>query len=68
MTAELSIEPTPGTERRRLRRAWREAFAKLPQAFRGQTVKGIGFDRDTLRAAGVENCDAFAALRTMPPA
>ncbi len=29
------------------------SFAKLPAAFSGQTVKGIGFDRDTLRAAGV---------------
>ena len=27
------------------------SFAKLPAGFGGQTVKGIGFDRDTLRAA-----------------
>jgi trk system potassium uptake protein TrkA len=38
------------------------SFAKLPAAFSGQTVKGIGFDRDTLRAAGIEHADAFAAV------
>lgn len=38
------------------------SFAKLPAAFGGQTVKGIGFDRDTLRAAGIEHADAFAAV------
>lgn len=38
------------------------SFAKLPAAFSGQTIKGIGFDRDTLRNAGIENADAFAAV------
>jgi trk system potassium uptake protein TrkA len=38
------------------------SFAKLPTQFRGQTVKGIGFDRDTLLTAGIERADAFAAV------
>ena len=38
------------------------AFRRLHAAFSGQTVTGIGFDRDTLRAAGIERADAFAAV------
>ncbi len=38
------------------------AFQRLPRNFRGQTVTGVGFDRDVLRAAGIERADAFAAV------
>jgi len=38
------------------------AFQRLPRNFRGQTVTGVGFDRDILRAAGIERADAFAAV------
>lgn len=40
----------------------REAFRRLGSGFRGQTVTGIGFDRDILIEAGIERADAFAAL------
>jgi trk system potassium uptake protein TrkA len=39
-----------------------EAFRRLGDNFGGVTVNGIGFDRDVLRAAGVERADAFAAV------
>ena len=38
------------------------AFARLGEDFAGQTVNGIGFDRDTLTEAGIEQADAFAAV------
>jgi trk/ktr system potassium uptake protein len=38
------------------------AFEHLGPAFRGQTVVGIGFDRDTLAQAGIERADALAAV------
>jgi trk system potassium uptake protein TrkA len=38
------------------------AFKRLGRDFRGRTVTGIGFDRDVLRAAGIERADAFAAV------
>lgn len=38
------------------------SLRRLPASFRGQTVVGVGFDRDTLRAAGVERADGFAAV------
>lgn len=38
------------------------AFRRLYAGFRGRTVTGIGFDRDTLREAGIERTDAFAAV------
>jgi trk system potassium uptake protein TrkA len=37
-------------------------FRRLPPGFRGRTVVGVGFDRDTLRDAGIERADAFAAV------
>jgi trk system potassium uptake protein len=37
------------------------ALARLGPAFKGRTVKGIGFDRDVLVEAGIEDADAFAA-------
>ena len=38
------------------------AFRRLGHAFAGRTVTGIGFDRDTLREAGIETAHAFAAV------
>ena len=37
------------------------ALARLTDRFKGQRVKGIGFDRDVLIKAGIEEADAFAA-------
>ena len=37
------------------------AFARLPEDFRGETVLGNAVDLDVLRAAGIENCEAFVA-------
>jgi trk system potassium uptake protein TrkA len=39
-----------------------DAFKRLGREFRGETVLGVGFDRDVLRSAGVERADAFAAV------
>jgi trk system potassium uptake protein TrkA len=39
-----------------------EAFRKLRPGFRGTKVTGVGFDRDVLVEAGIENADAFAAV------
>jgi trk system potassium uptake protein TrkA len=38
------------------------AFRRLGDSFTGKTIAGIGFDRDTLIAAGIESADAFAAV------
>jgi len=38
------------------------AFRRLGSAFAGTTVTGIGFDRDTLVEAGIEQADALAAV------
>ncbi len=38
------------------------AFRRLGTSFEGQTVTGIGFDRDTLLAAGIKDAYAFAAV------
>jgi trk system potassium uptake protein len=38
------------------------AFDRLGDDFPGQTVTGVGFDRDTLVEAGIERADAFAAV------
>lgn len=40
----------------------REAFRRLGPDFKGRTISGVGFDRDTLLEAGIENADAFAAV------
>ena len=40
----------------------REAFRRLGPNFKGRTVAGVGFDRDTLLEAGIETADAFAAV------
>ena len=39
-----------------------EAFTRLGPAFTGTTVDGIGFDRDTLREAGIEEAGAVASV------
>lgn len=39
-----------------------KAFLRLGEDFPGKTVRGVGFDRDTLIEAGIEQADAFAAV------
>jgi trk system potassium uptake protein TrkA len=38
------------------------AFEKLGDKFKGQTIAGIGFDRDILKKAGIEHADGLAAV------
>ena len=38
------------------------AFRRLGSSFEGMTVTGIGFDRDTLKAARIDEAYAFAAV------
>lgn len=40
----------------------RDAFRRLGGHFDGITISGVGFDRDTLLAAGIERAEAFAAV------
>jgi trk system potassium uptake protein TrkA len=40
------------------------AFERLGPSFRGQTVLGVGFDRDVLLKAGIERVDCLAAVTT----
>ena len=40
----------------------KEAFRRLGPDFKGRTVVGVGFDRDTLLEAGIEGAEAFAAV------
>ncbi len=37
-------------------------FARLGSGFRGRTVHGVGFDRDVLLRAGIEEADGLAAV------
>ncbi len=37
------------------------ALERLSPSFKGQRVRGVGFDRDVLVKAGIEEADAFAA-------
>jgi trk system potassium uptake protein len=39
-----------------------EAFRKLRGSFKGSRVTGVGFDRDVLIQAGIQEADAFAAV------
>jgi len=39
-----------------------QAFRRLGGRFGGTTIKGIGFDRETLEKAGIERAHAFAAV------
>jgi trk system potassium uptake protein TrkA len=38
------------------------AFRRLSKDFQGRSVVGIGFDRETLAEAGIEQAEAFAAV------
>lgn len=38
------------------------AFHRLSAEFSGEQITGMGFDRDVLLRAGIENADAFAAV------
>jgi trk/ktr system potassium uptake protein len=40
----------------------REAFRRLRSGFKGKKVTGVGFDRDVLIEAGIEEAGAFAAV------
>ncbi|WP_147919463.1 potassium channel family protein [Ruania zhangjianzhongii] len=39
-----------------------DAFRRLPEDFEGRRVTGMGFDRDALTQAGIEDAYAFAAV------
>ncbi|MBW3068638.1 MULTISPECIES: TrkA family potassium uptake protein [unclassified Actinomyces] len=39
-----------------------DAFRRLPSTFNGRKIKGIGFDRDALEQAGIDEAYAFAAV------
>lgn len=39
-----------------------DSFSRLGSAFQGETIRGIGFDRDTMLKAGIEHAQAFAAV------
>jgi len=39
-----------------------KAFRRLPEDFGGKTIVGVGFDRDNLRAAGIEEAGALASV------
>ncbi|MBI9114208.1 potassium channel family protein [Sanguibacter suaedae] len=39
-----------------------ESFRRLPSDFGGKKVTGLGFDRDTLHQAGIDDTFAFAAV------
>lgn len=39
-----------------------DAFRRLGPTFHGKTVKGVGFDRKVLEAAGIRTADGFAAV------
>src|SRR5665647_295064 len=39
-----------------------EAFESLGKNFKGQTIKGMAFDGDALKKAGIERADAFLSV------
>ncbi len=39
-----------------------DAFRRLPEEFAGNRVTGLGFDRDTLTSAGIDDAYGFAAV------
>src|SRR6188472_2553014 len=39
-----------------------DSFRRLGPDFTGKTVKGVGFDREVLLEAGIEQAEAFAAV------
>jgi len=40
----------------------KEAFKRLGTTFNGVSLRGLGYDQDLLRNAGIEKCEAFAAV------
>ena len=56
----LSIPHSLGVTEARKR--LEQGLASLGDQFPGRAVQGIGFDRDTLIAAGIEHAAAFAAV------
>jgi trk system potassium uptake protein TrkA len=43
-----------------------ESFRKLSQTFSGDTIVGVGFDKDKLEEAGIRGADAFAQACCSP--
>lgn len=41
------------------------AFSRLGGTFNGVTIKGLGFDEETLELAGIEDCDFFCAVTNL---
>jgi trk system potassium uptake protein TrkA len=39
-----------------------KAFRRLPEGFAGRAIEGVGFDRDHLHEAGIEEAGALAAV------
>ncbi len=39
-----------------------QSFRRLGTAFKGETIRGVGFDRQTLESAGIRRAHAFAAV------
>ncbi|XCB29996.1 TrkA family potassium uptake protein [Arcanobacterium hippocoleae] len=39
-----------------------DSFRRLPEDFPGQRVTGVGFDKDALKQAGIEDAAGFAAV------
>jgi trk system potassium uptake protein TrkA len=39
-----------------------QAFDRLPPGFNAKTIVGVGFDRDVLEEAGIQEADAFVAV------
>jgi len=39
-----------------------DSFRRLGSTFNGLTIKGLGFDQDVLREAGIEKADVFSAV------
>lgn len=39
-----------------------DSFRRLGPTFHGKTVKGVGYDRKVLEAAGIKHADGFAAV------
>jgi trk system potassium uptake protein TrkA len=39
-----------------------EAFKRLGTTFNGISLRGLGYDEELLQKAGIEKCDAFAAV------
>jgi trk system potassium uptake protein TrkA len=40
----------------------KEAFKRLGTTFNGVSLRGLGYDQELLRNAGIEKCEAFAAV------